>query len=362
LYQVFFNSYLEPKIQVMKALLVESFQENPRVTQVPDPQVPEDGIVLEVKSSGLCRSDWHGWMGHDSDIRLPHVPGHEFSGVVREIGKGVKNWKIGDRVTVPFVCACGTCPTCHSGNQQICDDQFQPGFTHWGSFAEFVAVHRAETNLVRIPDSVSFDAAASLGCRFATSFRAVVAQGKVTGGQWVAVHGCGGVGLSAIMIASALGAKVIAVDITEEKLELAKAVGAHTLINARKNPKVAEQILELTGGGAHVSLDALGSKITCSNSISCLRKRGKHIQVGLMAGKEANPSIPMHLIIAKELEILGSHGMQAFAYQEMMQMILDGKLSPEKLIGRKIALAEAAEALISMDSFQENGLVLIDKF
>jgi len=346
----------------MNAILVESFQEKPNYTQVPDPTIPEDGVILKVKATGLCRSDWHGWMGHDSDIHLPHVPGHEFAGEIVEIGKNVKNWKIGDRVTVPFVCACGICPTCQSGNQQICDNQFQPGFTHWGSFAEFVAIHRAETNLVRLPESVSFETAASLGCRFATSFRAVVAQGKVSGGQWVAVHGSGGVGLSAIMIASALGAQVIAVDISEEKLQLAKAAGANYLVNGSTKSDVAKAIIEITKGGAHVSIDALGNKITCYNSISCLRKRGKHIQVGLMAGSEANPPLPMHLIIAKELEILGSHGMQAQAYPEMMQMILEGKLSPEKLIGRKIHLKEAADALISMDSFQENGMVMITDF
>lgn len=346
----------------MKALLVESFQQKPTVTQVPDPQAPDNGVVLEVKATGLCRSDWHGWMGHDSDIRLPHVPGHEFAGVIREVGKGVKNWKVGDRVTVPFVCACGTCPTCQSGNQQICDNQFQPGFTHWGSFAEYVAVHRAETNLVRLPDSVSFEAAASLGCRFATSFRGVVAQGKVTGGQWVAVHGCGGVGLSAIMIAAALGANVIAVDISEEKLALAKAAGANFLINGKSNPDVPAAILELTKGGAHASIDALGSKITCYNSIACLRKQGKHIQIGLLAGNEANPSIPMHLVIAKELEIIGSHGMQAFAYEEMMNLILSGKISPEKLIGRTITLEDAAEALPKMNEFHEIGMLMINQF
>ncbi|RIW13631.1 alcohol dehydrogenase [Algoriphagus lacus] len=345
----------------MKALLVESFQQRPVIATVPDPEVPNGGVVLEVKATGLCRSDWHGWMGHDSDIRLPHVPGHEFAGVIREVGKGVKNWKVGDRVTVPFVCACGTCPTCQSGNQQICDDQFQPGFTHWGSFAEYVAVHRAETNLVRLPDSVSFEAAASLGCRFATSFRGIVAQGKVSGGQWVAVHGCGGVGLSAIMIAAALGAGVIAVDISDEKLALAKAAGATFLLNG-KTTDIPAAILELTKGGAHVSVDALGSKITCYNSIACLRKSGKHIQIGLMAGSETNPSIPMHLVIAKELEILGSHGMQAHAYPEMMQMIWEGKIAPEKLIGRRIHLEEAVEALIAMDSFQEQGMLMIDRF
>jgi alcohol dehydrogenase len=355
--------WLEKKsIPPMKALLVENFQQKPSIQSVPDPSLPEEGVILEVKATGLCRSDWHGWMGHDSDICLPHVPGHEFAGVIREVGKGVSNWKIGDRVTVPFVCACGTCQTCQSGNQQICDDQFQPGFTHWGSFAEYVAVYRAETNLVRLPDSVSFEAAASLGCRFATSFRAIVAQGNVSGGQWVAVHGCGGVGLSAIMIAAALGANVIAVDISEQKLALAKAAGASFLINGKTSEDNSSTIIELTKGGAHVSVDALGSKITCYNSIASLRKRGKHIQIGLMAGNESNPPIPMHLVIAKELEILGSHGMQAHAYPEMIQLILEGKIAPEKLIGRRISLEQAVESLIAMDTFQENGMVMIDRF
>lgn len=346
----------------MKALLVESFQQRPSIQLVHDPNPAENGVVIQVKATGLCRSDWHGWMGHDSDILLPHVPGHEFAGIISALGKGVKNWKIGDRVTVPFVCACGVCPTCHSGNQQVCDDQFQPGFTHWGSFAEYVAIDRADTNLVRLPEEMSFETAASLGCRFATSFRGVVAQGKVTGGQWVAVHGCGGVGLSAIMIATALGANVIAVDISEEKLALAKAAGANILLNGKTSTDIPASILELTQGGAHVSIDALGSKITCFNSIACLRKRGKHIQIGLMAGSESNPSVPMHLVIAKELEILGSHGMQAHAYPEMIRMIQEGKLAPQKLIGKRISLEDAVDSLISMDSFQESGMVMIDRF
>ncbi|TFV94557.1 alcohol dehydrogenase [Algoriphagus kandeliae] len=345
----------------MKALLVESFQSVPKITQVTDPIAPEDGVVLKVKATGLCRSDWHGWMGHDSDIKLPHVPGHEFAGEIVEVGKEVKNWKIGERVTVPFVCACGICPTCQSGNQQICDNQFQPGFTHWGSFAEYVAVYRADTNLVALPDSVSFESAASLGCRFATSFRAIVAQGQVKGGEWVAIHGCGGVGLSAIMIASALGAKVIAVDISEVKLNLAQVAGASILLNGKLGD-IASQIQELTKGGVHVSVDALGSRITCANSILSLRKRGKHIQVGLMAGTEENPPIPMHLVIAKELEILGSHGMQAYAYDDLMRMILQGKLNPEKLIGKRISLDDAVDELPRMDEFRDSGMSMINRF
>lgn len=346
----------------MKALLYESFQSKPIITKVDDPSPSNSGVVIQVKATGLCRSDWHGWMGHDEDIVLPHVPGHEFSGIVMAIGNDVKNWKVGDRVTVPFVCACGSCPECASGNHQVCDVQFQPGFTHWGSFAEYVAIDRADVNLVALPEQVSFETAASLGCRFATSFRAVVAQGKVSGGQWVAVHGCGGVGLSAVMIANALGANVIAIDIDEEKLKLAKSLGAVVTINSSKKADFIQEIIEITKGGVHVSLDALGSPETSFNSISNLRKRGKHIQVGLMLADHKNSPIPMNLVLSKELEIYGSHGMQAYKYPEMMEMILQGKMNPELLIGKKINLDQAIDELTEMDNFKNTGITMITSF
>ena len=249
---------------------------------MPDPTPSDGGVVIRVKATGLCLSDWHGWMGHDPDITLPHVPGHELAGVIEAIGKDVTQWNIGDRVTLPFVCGCGTCPQCASGNHQVCDRQFQPGFTHWGSFAEYVAIDYADVNLVSLPDEINYITAASLGCRFVTAFRAIVDQGKVSAGQWVAVHGCGGVGLSAIMIANAMGANVVGIDIKDEKLDFARSIGAAATVNATKTENVVENILDITHGGAHVSIDALGSPVTCFNSVANLRKRGKHVQVGLM--------------------------------------------------------------------------------
>ncbi len=218
----------------MKAVLYEAFSAAPKIVTLPDPVPEAHGVVVRVMATGVCRSDWHGWVGHDADIRLPHVPGHELAGFVEAVGRDVRNWKKGDRVTVPFVSGCGSCPQCHTGNHQICDNQFQPGFTHWGSFAEYVSIHYADINLVRLPETIDFATAASLGCRFVTSFRAIVDQGKVSAGQWVAVHGCGGVGLSAIMIANALGAQVVAIDIADQKLDLAKSVGAAATVNAGK--------------------------------------------------------------------------------------------------------------------------------
>lgn len=346
----------------MKAVVYDAFNAPPSVRQVPDPTPTPDGVVIRVKATGLCRSDWHGWVGHDTDIRLPHVPGHEFAGVVEAVGSRVTRWRPGDRVTVPFVSGCGHCPECRSGNHQVCDHQFQPGFTHWGSFAEFVAIDYADTNLVRLPESVDFATAASLGCRFVTSFRAVVDQGRVTGGQWVAVHGCGGVGLSAIMIASALGANVVAVDLTDEKLEFARQMGAVATVNARQTTDVVEAIREVTRGGAHVSLDALGHPITCFNSISGLRKRGRHVQVGLMLGEHATPQIPMAKVIANELEIVGSHGMQAWRYDEMLAMVESGRLAPERLVGKRITLEESVEALMTMGRFEGVGVTVITSF
>ena len=346
----------------MKAVVYESFSALPKLMNVPDPTPEEHGVVIKVMATGVCRSDWHGWVGHDPDIVLPHVPGHELAGVVQAVGKRVTRWRVGDRVTVPFVAGCGSCPECHSGNHQVCDRQFQPGFTHWGSFAEYVAIHQTDINLVALPDSMDFATAASLGCRFVTSFRAVVDQGKTMAGQWVAVHGCGGVGLSAIMIANSIGANVVAIDISDDKLKLARAVGAAATINASQTADVVAAVREITRGGAHVSLDALGHPTTCFNSISNLRKRGKHVQVGLMLGEHSKPAVPMSQVIAHELEILGSHGMQAFRYEPMMAMMASGKLQPEKLIGRTISLEQSIDALVNMDKFEVAGVTVVTEF
>ena len=346
----------------MKAVLFEKFEQAPKVVHVDDPTPDNDGVVIKVEATGVCRSDWHGWKGHDSDIDLPDVPGHELAGVIEAVGKNVRNWRPGDRVTVPFIAGCGSCPECHSGNQQVCLSQQQPGFTHWGSFAEYVAIHKADLNVVALPESMDYATAASLGCRFATSFRAVVDQGKAGAGQWVAVHGCGGVGLSAVMIANALGCNVIALDLDEEKLALAKELGAVAVINGGTAADVPKSVQEISRGGAHVSLDALGHPVTMYNSIMNLRPRGKHVQVGLMLGDHAAPAIPMPKIVGQEIELLGSHGMQAHRYDAMLDMIATGKLDPKRLVGEKISLEEAPDALMNMDKFQSVGATVIAKF
>jgi alcohol dehydrogenase len=350
----------------MRAVMYERFGGPLELRDVPDPEPPAGGVVVAVRATGLCRSDWHGWRGHDTDIRVPHVPGHEFAGEIAAIGTGVRDWQVGDRVTAPFVCACGTCPACLAGDQQVCHRQEQPGFTYWGSFADLVVVPNAQTNLVRLSDRVDYAAAATLGCRFATAFRAVVHRGRVRPGEWVAVYGCGGVGLSAVMIAVAAGARVVAVDVSAKALALARRFGATATIDATPLGTApagmgltASAVREVTDGGAHLSLDALGSQVTLTASIESLRRRGRHVQVGLLPAATGRPTVPMELVLAAELEILGSHGMPAHAYRELLPMVETGALRPAELITGELALPDAPAALAAMDGPGPAGIQII---
>ncbi|MER5377606.1 zinc-dependent alcohol dehydrogenase family protein [Streptomyces sp. NPDC002553] len=344
----------------MRAVVFERYGEPAEVREVADPRPAPHGVVVRVEATGLCRSDWHGWMGHDPDITLPHVPGHELAGVVEEVGDRVTRRRPGDRVTVPFVCGCGACPSCAAGDHQVCERQTQPGFTHWGSFAQYVALDHADVNLVAIPDELSYATAASLGCRFATAFRAVVRQGRVAAGEWVAVHGCGGVGLSAVMIAAACGARTVAVDVSPQALELARRFGATVCVDARETPDTASVIHELTGGGAHLSLDALGSPATCAASVNGLRRRGRHVQVGLLPSADGTTPVPLARAVALELELLGSHGMAAHAYPEMLELVRAGVLRPDLLVTSTIALDAVPEALAALGAAPGAGVTVIE--
>lgn len=347
----------------MKALVYENFNGPLWLNQAADPVATPNGVVIAVRATGVCRSDWHGWQGHDADIKsLPHVPGHEFAGEIVEVGRDVARWRVGDRVTMPFVAGCGKCHECNSGSAQVCEFQFQPGFTAWGSFAEAVAVRYADFNLIRLPEELDFVTAASLGCRLATAYRAVALQGNARPGEWVAVHGCGGVGLSAVMVAAALGARPIAIDIRDESLAMARRFGAEHAINATTTDNVSEAIRELTDGGAQLSLDALGSAQTAANSLRSLRRRGRHVQVGLLAGAEFQPRLPLELVIGRELEIYGSHGLAAADYGPLLKLVVTGMIPVREMIRRTISLDQAPTALVEMGQFGGPGITVIDRF
>jgi alcohol dehydrogenase len=350
----------------MRAVQFQTYAGPLDLVDLAEPSAPADGAVIRVEATGICRSDWHGWHGRDPDITLPHVPGHEFAGVVHAVGRSVRLWRGGERVTAPFVCGCGTCGSCARGDQQVCERQTQPGFTHDGSFAEYVVVRNADVNLVRLPDPVDAISAAALGCRFATAFRAVVQQGRAAPGQWVAVYGCGGVGLSAVMIAIASGARAVAVDISPDALALAVELGAEVTINssavegsadvtesgdiAAGAAGVGAMVREATGGGVSLSIDALGSLSTCAAAVHSLARRGRHVQVGLLPPVLGIPPIPMERVIGAELEIVGSHGMAAHAYPQLLAAVEAGALRPDRLVTRRVGLDGIAPVLVEMDA------------
>lgn len=327
----------------MRAIVYSEVGATPELTDVPEPECPDDGAVIAVRATGICRSDWHAWRGHDP-VPLPNIPGHEFAGVVSRVGAKVTGFTVGDRVTVPFVNGCGHCEWCTAGQAQVCPEQTQPGFTHPGSFAEKVAVRAADFNLVRLPDDVDFVTAASLGCRFATAYHALTAQGRLQEGEWLAVLGCGGVGLSAVMVGVALGARVVAVDPSPSARRRATELGAQVVLGN------ADGIVAATGGGAHVSVDALGSAGTATASILGLRRRGRHVQVGLMLADNASAALPWGAVVSRELEVVGSHGMAAVDYPGLLAMISAGRLAPGTLVGRTVGLEQAGDELMAMDS------------
>jgi alcohol dehydrogenase len=344
----------------MRAVLVERFGESPVVTDLPEPELPAGGAILRVRATGLCRSDWHAWQGHDSGVVLPHVPGHELAATIAEIDPAVRGWRAGQRVIVPFICACGGCEQCLEGNQQVCTRQLQPGFDYWGSFAEYVAVPYAAVNLVALPDELSYDSAAALGCRFATAYRAVTAVGNVAPGEWLAVFGCGGVGLSVVMIAAARGARVIAVDTNPAALAMATRHGAqHTMLAGdRHDPSdgVASQIRQLTAGGVAVTMDAIGAESVVQTALASLKPRGRHVQLGLLPDRV---QLDMSYLAFRELSWLGSHGMAAHDYPAMLELVRSGAVRPDELVTGVIGLDGVGQALAAMSGAAPAGITVI---
>lgn len=340
----------------MRAAVFEKFGGPIEIVDAPDPMLTAGEVVVEVLAVGLCRSDYHGWHGTDPDIVCPHVGGHEFVGRVVAVGQGVQRVREGDRVVAPFVCGCGSCEPCLLGQQQVCRRQHQPGFTRWGAFATFTTVPFADTNAVLVPDHVTDEAAALVGCRVSTAYRGVIERGRLAAGEVLAVHGCGGVGLAAVAFGRALGAQVVAVDISPDALALATAVGADLTLDASSTDDVGSALQELVGG-AHVSVDCLGHPATASNSILSLRALGRHVQIGLFP--TATADLPISRVIRDELEILGVHGLSASRFDQVFAMMAAGQLDPAALITQRLALSDIPTALPAMGTFAQPGISVV---
>ncbi len=342
----------------MRAAVLREFRAPLSLEEVPDPACPEDGVLLRVLACGVCRSDHHGWTGEHRLVGPGRILGHEYCGEVVEAGPR-SGWAAGDRVVAPFILACGVCPACRAGEGTTCPDQIIPGFSAQGAFAEYVAVPRGH-NLARLPEGLSPALAAGLGCRVTTVWHALTGRAALRAGEWLAVHGTGGVGLAAVILGRAMGARVVAVDVVPEKLNLALRLGAEAAVDARRGG-AAEEVREATGGGAHVSLEALGRPETVDASIRSLRPLGRHVQVGMPTGRLARMEVDMMAVYAGQLSLLGTRGMPAWRYPSLLGLVASGQVDLAPLVSREIGLSGVSAALAEMDGASPPGSAVVTR-
>jgi alcohol dehydrogenase len=345
--------------KVMRAAVLKAYREDLAIEEVADPVCPPDGVVLEVAACGVCRSDWHGWTGEHPRVKPGQIPGHEYCGTVIEAGREARH-TVGDRLVAPFILACGTCPACQSGQQNTCPNQRLPGFIEPGAFAQYVAVP-FDHNLARLPDSLTPALAAGLGCRVTTAWHALTGRAALQAGEWLAVHGTGGIGLSCLILGRALGARVVVVDVVQEKLDHALGLGAEAAVNARGG-STAEAIREITRGGAHVSVEALGIAETANASLDCLRPLGRHVQVGMPLGHTAFMEINMNAVYMKNLAIYGTRGMPSWRYPSLLSLIESGRVDVAPIVAREIPLSGASAELRAFDGPTAPGTAVITDF
>ena len=335
------------------------------VVEVRDPEPEARSAIVRVSACGLCRSDWHLWQGDWSwehiELELPRILGHEASGVVESVGSGVLTVAPGQRVCIPFHEACGCCSECLAGYSHVCPNADYIGSTHDGAFAELVRVPNADVNCIPLPDEIDDVEAAAMGCRYMTAYHAVD-RGRARPGEWAVVYGCGGLGLSLVQILKALALRVVAVDLQEFHLALARQVGADVAVDASADDPVVATAT-VTGGGAHLSFDALGSAETSRQALLSLRPRGRHVQVGLTSAEDrGRASWPIDRITFKELEVLGSIGNPLPAYRELLALVAAGTFRPGELIQRTLRLDEVPDGLAAMTTFDVAGFSVVTEF
>ncbi len=342
----------------MRAAVVREFNEDLSIETVPDPECPNNGVVLDVAACGVCRSDYHGWVGGHPKVTNGSILGHEYCGTVVEAGPQAK-YSIGDKLIAPFILGCGDCLACQTGVSNTCESAIVPGFGAPGAYAELVAVP-FDHNLVHLPETMSPALAAGLGCRVTTAWHALTDRANVRAGEWVAIHGTGGIGLSALLLAKMLGARVVVVDIVEAKLNHAKQLGADAAVNAL-NGDVAAKIREITSGGAQVSIEALGIEITTNASVECLATLGRHVHVGMPAG-DGMMNINMRAIYSKQVAFYGTRGMPSWKYPSLLGMIERGDVDLTPMVDREVTLSGASAELRAMNGETPPGTAVITDF
>ncbi|MCL1935347.1 MAG: alcohol dehydrogenase AdhP [Defluviitaleaceae bacterium] len=335
----------------MKAAVVNEFKKKLEIKDVPMPKAGYGEIVVKIEASGVCHTDLHAAHG-DWPVKpkLPLVPGHEGTGTVVEVGENVSHIKVGDRVGIPWLySACGHCEFCLTGRETLCKDQLNSGYSIDGAYAEYCLANA--NYVVKIPDNISFIDAAPLFCAGVTTYKALKVS-KAKPGDWVAIFGIGGLGHLAVQYAKAMGFNVIAVDILEEKLTLAKELGADLTVNG-KETDVSKFIQEKVGG-AHASVCVAVSKIAFNQAYSCLRRGGVCVPVGL---PPENMEIPIFDTVLNAIQVIGSIVGTRKDLQETLQFAAEGKV---KSIIEVRKLEEINEIFEELEHGKVNGRIVVD--
>lgn len=309
------------------------------LTEVPTPEPAAGEVLVRVAGCGLCHTDLH-YLDHGvKTFRTPPlILGHEAAGTIAGLGTGVTAWKKGDPVLIPAVLSCGRCRYCRQGRENLCEQLVMLGNNIDGAYAEFVAVPAKD--LIPLPASLAPERACIIADAVSTPYHAVTRRGRVRPGDHVAVVGCGGVGLNVVQCAVLAGAIVVALDVNEERLAVAKRLGAALTINPKAVQRPDKEVRAWSGGGVDVAFEAIGAPATMRDAYALLRRGGRLCVIGYSAD---DVSLSAARLMYYELEVVGSLGCGAGEYPEIVALVESGRLTLDPIVSGTLPLERINE-------------------
>ena len=322
----------------MKAALIKEFNKDFAIEDVAIPKIKNDEALVQVKASCLCAADVEIRNGGLPNMKLPHIPGHEVTGEVKEIGSSVSNVTVGDRVVVYMYTVCGECYACLEGRENLCIKNIRLGLERHGGHAEYVSI--PERQLLPMPDNISYEEGAAIPDAVCTMLHAIRDQAQVKLNDYVVLLGVGGLGMHGVQLAHLCGGRVIAVARHEEKLKAATELGAECAINGN-DEKLVDKIIEVTNGrGADVVVDLVSKQETFQTGVNCLKNGGTLVVVGSFSPQV---SFQVDQVMSKEINIKGSLGMTKATIVDAIDLCKSEKIKP--IVTERYPLADINEAV-----------------
>lgn len=325
----------------MKAAVFHEPHKPLSVEEIPTPTPSAGEVLIKVAGCGVCHTDLH-YIDHGVPTfkKPPLVLGHEVSGTVAGLGAGVAQWKEGARVLLPAVYGCGQCAMCRTGRENICEKMVMFGNNVDGGYAEYMLAPAKD--VIALPDELPLVESAIIADAVTTPYHAVVNRGQVKPGDNVVVVGCGGIGLNLVQVASAVGGRVIAIDVVDSKLEWATKLGAQATINAKNVERVDKEVRKLTGGGgADIGFEAIGNPVTQAQTFSCVRTGGRFVVVGY---SDKPMTLDAGRVMFREMDIVGSLGCRAVDYPRVLELARQGKIKVKELVTAQFSLDDVNAA------------------